>query len=393
MKYWLISLALSGWAAGASVFINLLLAFQLPVAEYGVWVKVTALLPMVSTLMAPLVLMCSRVTSEHATQAHQAERILVLSATSAGILALGLVAAGAMFQVVHVAGLALWLVSVCKVALDGLVWSPNILRLGMADKIARSLPPTAVLVSLLVFQPTTTIFACLCMAGATGLCALVIMRWLASHLSQVSVSPVQVIRLYWKELPSAYLSLVSLGVFSVPLFIFSTKDDLGAAASLGISLTVVQGASAFATIILSQHLLSVARGLTPSEESCVIKIGTPAAIAFMSCVVATLLVGSYGLYRSIPGWPALAMATGCLVLVETSQGMITGILLRLGDRKVIASATASAILNISLGFTLVDPVELIWSIACVQLLSFLLPGIWRVNTLITARGSYLKVSI
>ncbi len=392
MKRWILAMALSGWAAGASVFINLLLAFQLPVVEYGLWVKLTALLPLVSALMAPMVLMCSRVTPEHATQARQAEHILVLAATSAGILALGLVVMDGMLQVAYLAAIALWVVSICKVALDGLLWSPSILRLGMADKIARSMSPTAVLVGLMVFRPTTTMSACLCIAAATGLCALGTMRWFSRQLNRESISLAQAIRLYMQELPSAYLSLVSLGVYSIPLFVFSTKTDHSAAALLGISLTLVQGASAFATIILSQRLLSVASVLTLGKVRSVMKIGAPIAISLMCCLLALVLIGSYGIYRSIPSWPTLALATGCLVLVETSQGMMTNVLLRLGKRKVIVSATVSAIFNVLLGVTLVDPIPFICAISCVQFVAFLLPGVWQIHQLVKAKGSNLQVS-
>lgn len=392
MRRWIISTVLSGWTAGASVLTNILLAFQLPVVEYGVWVKLTALLPLVSSLMAPVVLMCSRVTPEYAIQARQAERILVLSAMSAGILALGLVLMDGMVQVSALAAVALWVVSICKVALDGLLWSPNVVRLGMADKIARSLPPTVVLIGLLVFRPTTTMFACLCIAAATGLCALGIMRWLSRQLNRENVSLAQAVRLYLQELPSAYLSLVSLGVYSIPLFVFSTKTDHSAAALLGISLTVVQGASAFATIILSQHLLSMASALAPSKDPCEMKIGAPIAISLMCCFLASVLIGSYGNYRSISSWPNLALATGCLVLVETSQGMVTNVLLRLGKRKVIVSATISAVFNVLLGFTMVDPIGLIFAIVGVQFFAFLLPGVWQINELLKARGSNLQLS-
>jgi len=385
-------MALSGWAAGASVLINLLLAFQLPVVEYGLWVKLTALLPLVSALMAPMVLMCSRVTPEHATQARQAENILVLSATYAGMLALGLVVMDGILQVSYLAVIALWVVSICKVALDGLLWSPSILRLGMADKIARSMSPTVVLVGLLLLRPDTTMVACLCIAAATGLCALGTMRWFSRQLNRESISLAQAIRLYLQELPSAYLSLVSLGVYSIPLFVFSTKTDHSAAALLGISLTVVQGASAFATIILSQHLLSVASVLTHSKDSRVMKIGAPISISLMCCLLAPIFIGSYGIYRSIPSWPALALVTGCLVLVETSQGMMTNVLLRLGKRKVIVSATVSAIFNVLLGITLANPVRLIFAIACVQFFTFLLPGLWQIYKVVKTKGSNIQVS-
>ncbi len=393
MKRWIISMALSGWAAGASVLINLLLAFQLPVVEYGLWVKLTALLPLVPALMSPIVLMCTRVTPEHATQARQAEHILVVSAASAGMIALGLVVMHGILQVGYLAAITLWVVSICKVALDGLLWSPSILRLGMADKVARSMSPTVVLVGLLMFRPTTTVFACLCIATATGLCALGTMRWFSRQLNQESISLAQAIRLYLQELPSAYLSLVSLGVYSIPLFVFSNKTDHSAAALLGISLTVVQGASAFATIVLSQHLLSVASVLTQRKDPCVMKIGEPIAISLMCCLLAPILIGSYGIYRSIPSWSALALATGCLVFVETSQGIVTNVLVRLDTRKVIVSATVSAILNILLGITLVNPIQLIYAIACVQFCVFLLPGVWQIYKVVKAKGSNLQVSL
>jgi hypothetical protein len=393
MKRWIIFIALSGWAASASVFINLFLAFQLPVVEYGLWVKLTALLPLVSALMAPIVLMCSRVTPDHATQARQAEHILVLAATIAGILALGLVVMDGMLQDAYLAAFALWVVSICKVCVDGLLWSPSILRLGMADKIARSMSPTVVLVGLLVFRPNTAMFACLCIAAATGLCALSTMRCFSRHVNRESISLDQAIRLYLQELPSAYLSLVSLGIYSIPLFVFSTKTDHSATALLGISLTVVQGASAFATIILSQHLLSVASVLTPGKERSAMKIGPPIAISLMCCFLAPVVIGSYGIYHSIPIWPMLALATGFLVLVETSQGMMTTVLLRLGKRKVIVSATVSAIFNILLGVTLVHPIQLICAIAGVQFFAFLLPGIWQIYNLVKVKGSNLHVSL
>lgn len=386
-------MALSGWAAGASVFMNLLLAFQLPLVEYGLWIKLTALLPLVSSLMAPMVMMCSRVTPEHVRQARQAEHILVLTAMYAGILALGLVVTDWMLEVSYLAAIALWVVSICKVALDGLLWSPSIIRLGMADKIARSMAPTAVLVGLLLLRPTTTMLACLCITTATALCSLGIMRWFSRQLNLESIDLAQAIRLYRQELPSAYLSLVSLGVYSIPLFIFSTNTHHSATALLGISLTVVQGASAFATIVLSHHLLSVASALTPSKDGGVMKIGAPIAISLMCCLLAPILIGSYGIYRSIPSWPSLALATGCLVLVETSQGVMTSVLLRLGKRKVIVSATLSAIFNVLLAAAMVDPIRLIYAIACVQLFVFLLPGVWQIYKLVKARGSNLHLSL
>ena len=392
MNRWVISTVLSGWSAGASVFINTFLAFQLTVVEYGVWVKLTALLPLVSALMAPMVLMCSRVNSEYSIQARVAERILVMSSTVASILALCLVSIDLMFQFGTLYAFALWVVTVCKVSLDGLLCSPNIIRLGMADKIARSVFPTIVLLALLVFRPTSAKLACLCIAAATGFCALGTMRWFSRQLNRERVSLTASVRLYLQELPSTYLSLVSLGVYSIPLFIFSTKNDQSAAALLGVTLTVVQGSASFANIILSQHMLSVATALTPNKHPCVMRISAPLGVIIMCCFFAPVLIGGYGYHRSISCWPTLAFATTCLVVVETSQGIMTNVLLRLGKRKVILSATVSAVLNIILVVALADPINLILSIACVQFLAFLLPGVWQISLLAKKRGSNLQLS-
>lgn len=383
MSYWLISAFLSGWAAGASIFINLLLALQLSVAEYGAWVRLTALLPLASALIAPLALTCNRVSPEFNKQAKQAARSLMVLALGAAVVAQGAVLTKICLpRIDYIAGIALWIASFSKVALDGLLLSPRIVEIGISDKIARSIVPTSALLILLLFRPTTVSMVCICLAGATGLACLASAHWLGKHLDETRVKMVDMSRLYFKELPSAYLSLVSLGVFSIPLFLFSKAAEHSAAAALGIALTVVQGAVAFATLILSRHSLALTQAIMLKERHETLKIHPFIVVSILCSALSALLISGYGIYRALPNWGSLAAATSALVLIEITQGTVTAILLRIGDRRVIASATVSAMLNTALASILAGPIELIWALTGVQLVSFLFPGVWRLKVLL-----------
>jgi hypothetical protein len=383
---------LSGWAAMASIVINLILAFQLSLTEYGIWVKHTALLPLVSVVLAPLILMCSRVNPEQEKQSRQARRILVLIALCSGIMAIVFSFSTSTAELTLKLGISLWLAAFCKSALDGVIWSPEIVHHGMLDKSARSVTPSFVLFAFLVFQPSTAANAIAYMTGTTGLCSLVVITWIGRYLHFSSINSREILLIYFKELPSVYLTLMSLGVFSLPLFIFSHKSGSEYAAVLGVSLLVVQGASTFSTILLGKQQLMLAQMLSGLGLVHKIKIGAPTATVFICFFLVLFLVGGYALYKNISFWLMLAVATGILVLVESSQGLITGLLLRLGDRMILLSATVSAIINTTLSFTLSDPISLIWLMAFVQFFSFLLPGLVRINKFSKARGSIIKLS-
>lgn len=390
----LISIFLSGWAASASVFINLLLVYILPQVEYASWIQLTSLLPFLLILLAPIMILSSRVGSVHLTASRQAVYLLVVIIIGSGFLILVLAIIGFLSEhTLFLSGVCLWLSVACKAALDGIMWTPNIVNHGLIDKFARIFIPTTVLIGLIIFQPQMVTHTAILISVVSCIGALFILRSLKCRLNLVAINMKQFIFLYLNEFPSLCLSFFSIGVFSIPLYIFSIRNDSITVASLGVILTIVQGASAFSTILLSQQQLKFAQVIESLNSVALLRVRTYIFISFLCCVAAVALISGYGIYHSLLNWMSLAISGFFLVLIETSQSQITNLRIRLGDKLLLMSAATSAIFNISFSFVLSDVVTLVLSMAIVQLLTFLIPGFLRLHELAKIRGSSFEISI
>lgn len=381
MKYWLISGILSTWAATSSIFLNTALAFQLPLTDYGQWVRWTALLPLLSGLLAPLVLYCSRVGSNSYCSVDEATSFLMNVAIAIGILVIFLMLIGLFLgpMLSLTSGILIWLSNLLRICIDGVLLSPKIIKLGLYEKIAKALIPTTSLLAVLLISPRDFSRAGFAIAAGITIAGSIILLWLRKKSERKCLHLSRIGRLYKKEFPSAYLSFVSSGIFSIPLFLFSKFHNESMAGILGIVITVLSGASAFSSIFLSKPIYSVADFLQKGGNFKEIKLFPFISTSIASSFGCFILISFFLRYKGIADPFVYGLVASLLVLIEVAQSFITVVFMRLGDRKIILSATGSAFVNIPLSILVANPVYLILGFTITQCIFFLVPGIVRLK--------------
>lgn len=381
MKYWLLSSILSVWAASSSIFLNAALAFQLPLVEYGEWVRWTSLLPLLSGFLAPLVLYCSRVESSSYQSVDIVTSFLadLAAATVVLVVLFALIGSMADLGLSVIAGGLIWLSNLSRVCIDGILLSPQIIRLGLAEKIARIVIPTISLIALILINPRHFVSAGFCISMGIIIAVLLILSWLKRKNKRKRFNFATISNLYIKELPSAYLSFVSTGVFSVPLYLYAKYNSHTSAGIMGVVIVIVTGSSAFSSMFLSRPICDAAEFFHKNESLSGVKLYPFIATSIFSSLGSFILVAIFFAYKEVNAPYIYALVTSFLVFIELTQSFITIIFIRLGYRNIILSATGSAIANISLSILISNPIYLILGFAVSQFLFFLIPGTIRLN--------------
>jgi hypothetical protein len=175
------------------------------------------------------------------------------------------------------------------------------------------------------------------------------------------------------------LIFVSAGIFSVPLYLFAKYNDQKLAGIVGVVVTVVSGASAFSSMLLSRPIFLAAEFFQRNGNIKGVGIFPFVTASIFSCIGSFILISIFFTYKGIESPLYYGAVTGFLVLIELLQSFMTMIFIRLGYRHIIFSAMSSAIVNIALSMFFENPIYLILAWSMSQFIFFFLPGLWKLT--------------
>lgn len=376
------NLMLSAWAALAALSTNIALAASLSVSDYASWIRTTSLLGVISTSLSPLLIVAARVDDEGAAVASELRPWFRSVANRAAVVGFAL---GTMclvdFVSPMVATLSIWAGSIARSALDGLLVDPALIVATNRDKFIRAAIPTIATVAILTSHSLNFLHA-LALVGTTTSAGCFMAVWALQSSSEPELPrPGKLLAIYLREGYSLLLSVASLGVFAVPLYIAAIRLDRSAVAAVGIGIFVSQGGASFVNLALNRIVNHVAASKDRKEDSrFVAQTAQLFAAVSVSCAFGgSLVCYGYAKNKGLEPPLALSLTVGLLTVVECFQSLVTSSLLRRGDRHVLWSACAASVVNISTAFIAKSALGLLLAISASQSLCFLIPGLLRAN--------------
>jgi hypothetical protein len=388
----LLNFIISGTVVAISIVSNYIIALRLPSYEYSQFLSATALLPLASAVLSPLILSAGQVATSVRLRSRAAQTALLNLAAIAGLVSVFLLLLGNPNQSPFLIA-ALWTAAAGKASLDGVLASPKIVCLSPQDKIIRCLPPALTLLFVLQCDLSNRAGAIIALATAMGLGCLVGVIWAHRKLDTVTLKLDLIVKIYIKERSAIYLSLLSAGVFALPLFLFSSFNKNEEGISLGFVFLVLSGLVAFSTLALNRQMVMVASNITRKKNKYLVSLGEPATFATFCAISAIFAVAFLAHSKSVSNWGVVSISAGLLVSVEVIQGIITGILLRIGDRFVIRSAALAASANTVAALYFTSASQFVLFISIMQFVSFAIPGFIRFQKINRKNGNHVKFTI
>lgn len=392
MNRTLLNFIFSGAVVAISIASNYIIALRLPVYEYSQFVNATALLPLASAVLSPFILSAGQVATSVRLRSRAAQTALLNLAAIAGLVSVLLLLLGNPNQAPFLIA-ALWTAAAGKASLDGVLSSPKIVCLSPQDKIIRCLAPAMTLLFVLQCDLSNRAGAIIALATAMGLGCLVGVIWAHRKLDTVTLNLDLIVKIYIKERSAIYLSVLSAGVFALPLFLFSSLNKNEEGISLGFVFLVLSGLVAFSTLALNRQMVTAASNITRKKNKYLISLGEPTIFATFCAISAISGVAFLAHSKSVNNWVVVSIAAGLLVTVELIQGIITGILLRIGDRFVVRSAALAASANTLAAFYFTNAAQFVVFISFIQFSFYAIPGFIRLRKINRKNCNHVKFTM
>ena len=373
VRKWL-EVLLSGASVSLSILNNLIIAWVLSSFEFNKWIACTSLLPIISIAVSPFASSALRHDPTDSRRKRVAiTSLIVLNVVFISLAAIGATVGVAVLRIDFFGHIILWLAMTSKVSLDSVLLVPEIFGDAVSEKIWRLACPMIIFISLVGLKPNTFFDITIVNSVATVVCSLAFIlikgRWFWTD-----VRFLEIFYLYCERWKYVVIATVSLGVFSVPVYLYSLRGVENSIAFLGVTMNLLNGAVAFITLVHSRAIPRLLEDLLTARTTIYRVslgiIGWSALSALGTLMVMLIFLNLKKLQYSFVS----ILLGSLLVFVETYQVVITSILLRAGSTSMLKSAFLSASVNISISLFVSDINVIIISLMVSQILAYVVPG-------------------